>query len=79
MWLEVAYKRGTREMFWLRACPKCHGDLYQGKDMYGKYVACMQCSHYLTAAEEDRIKAVQAVAASPATRHVGVPAERIAA
>ncbi len=39
-------------MFWLKACPKCQGDLYRSKDTYGAYVACMQCSRYLTEAEE---------------------------
>ena len=39
-------------MFWLKACPKCHGDLYKEIDIYGPYIACMQCSRYLTKAEE---------------------------
>ena len=39
-------------MFWLKACPKCHGDLYKEIDIYGHYIACMQCSRYLTTDEE---------------------------
>jgi len=39
-------------MFWLKCCPRCCGDLYQGHDVYGRYVACLQCGHYLTQAEE---------------------------
>ena len=39
-------------MFWLKACPKCQGDLYNGKDTYGSFISCMQCSRYLTQAEE---------------------------
>jgi hypothetical protein len=40
-------------MFWLKGCPKCIiGDLYQDKDRYGTYIACLQCSHYLTEEEE---------------------------
>lgn len=40
-------------MFWLKNCPRCNtGDLWEGKDMYGSYVACLQCSYYLTEAEE---------------------------
>jgi hypothetical protein len=39
-------------MFWLKACPKYHGDLYNSKDAYGSFIACMQCSRYLTQAEE---------------------------
>ena len=39
-------------MFWFKSCPKCHGDLYRDSDLYGAFVACMQCGHYLTQAEE---------------------------
>ena len=34
-------------MFWLKSCPKCHGDLYQGNDLYGTYISCLQCGHYI--------------------------------
>ena len=39
-------------MFYLKSCPKCHGDVYESSDVYGPYASCMQCSHYLTEAEE---------------------------
>jgi len=40
-------------MFWLKSCPKCDtGDLYDSQDQYGRYIACLQCGHYLTEAEE---------------------------
>ncbi len=39
-------------MFWLKFCPNCKGDLYRDSDTYGTYISCMQCSHYLTQAEE---------------------------
>ena len=45
----------VRQMFWFKSCPKCHGDLYRDSDVYGSYVACVQCSHYLTGAEEARL------------------------
>ena len=48
-------EEGVREMFWFKACPKCHGDLYSDRDVYGSYVACFQCSHYLTGGEEARL------------------------
>ena len=38
-------------MFWIKGCPKCHGDLYSDTDEYGTYVACIQCAHYLTETE----------------------------
>ena len=30
-------------MFWLKCCPRCEGDIYEDKDTYGRYVACLQC------------------------------------
>ncbi len=30
--------------FWLRACPKCGGDLHLQPDLTGLYVTCVQCS-----------------------------------
>ena len=39
-------------MFWLKSCPRCKGDLYEGFDPYGGYVACMQCGRYLTEEQE---------------------------
>ena len=30
-------------MIFLKACPKCHGALVLENDIYGKYLACLQC------------------------------------
>ena len=30
-------------MFFLKACPKCHGDLYLERDGYGAYIERLQC------------------------------------
>ena len=30
-------------MFFFKACPKCHGDLYVDSDSYGSFVECLQC------------------------------------
>ena len=38
-------------MFKLRGCPKCHGDLYAGEDIYGVYLSCIQCGRYFAVAE----------------------------
>ena len=38
-------------MFNLRGCPKCHGDLYAGEDIYGVYLSCIQCGRYFSLAE----------------------------
>ena len=42
-------------MFWLKACRKCRGDLYQREDPYGAFIACMQCGNYLTQDEEAQL------------------------
>ena len=39
-------------MFWLKSCPRCHGDLFQERDHYGWYVSCMQCGHHLNEVQE---------------------------
>ena len=39
-------------MTWLKCCPRCNGDLCENKDSYGRYVACVQCGHYLSEMEE---------------------------
>ena len=38
-------------MFKLQGCPKCHGDLYAGEDIYGAYLSCIQCGRYFAVAE----------------------------
>ena len=43
-------------MFWLKACPRCEGDLYGSSDIYGTYVCCLQCARCLTEVEEDQLK-----------------------
>lgn len=30
-------------MVWLKACPKCEGDLFLDEDHYGKFKSCVQC------------------------------------
>jgi uncharacterized protein YbaR (Trm112 family) len=32
-------------MVWLKACPKCKGDLFLDEDHYGKYKSCIQCGY----------------------------------
>jgi len=46
-------------MFWLKACPQCRGDLYEKKDHYGWYIACLQCGYQLTGDEEEVAMASQ--------------------
>ena len=51
----LMYSRGET-MFWFKSCPRCHGDLSNNSDNYGNYIACFQCGHYLTAAEDARLR-----------------------
>ena len=30
-------------MFFLKGCPKCHGDFLEKEDEFGKYWICIQC------------------------------------
>ncbi len=39
-------------MYWLKACPRCNGDLHEIKDVGDTYVSCIQCGRILTAAQE---------------------------
>lgn len=45
-------QQGEDTMFWFQACPRCRGDIYQARDIYGFYRACVQCGHILTEEEE---------------------------
>ena len=38
-------------VYLLKGCRRCCGDLYANEDMYGRYVACLQCGHYLSERE----------------------------
>lgn len=45
-------------MFWLKACPRCRGDLHEEGDIYGVYVACIQCGYVLSPEQEGMLRAV---------------------
>ncbi len=36
-----------RQLVYLKACPRCNGDLHISEDMYGKYRGCLQCGYVL--------------------------------
>ncbi len=39
-------KGGDNMTMWkLRSCPKCGGDMFIDKDIYGWYEKCLQCSY----------------------------------
>ena len=61
--------RGQPVTFWLKACPKCGGDLRLHPDITGTYVACVQCGLELNSAEERLLRGVL-VPADPAVAAV---------
>ncbi len=42
--------------FWLKACPRCHGDLALKQDVLGSYVECMQCGIELTPMQQSYLR-----------------------
>ncbi len=61
-------------MFWLKACPRCRGDLFRQVDLYGLYIACLQCGYVLRPEEESRLLS----GLKPMTKREAVPAARAA-
>ncbi len=53
-------------MIKFKACPKCHGDLCLGKDMFGKYLSCFQCGYLRDLAQVPAVE-VPVAEATPAT------------
>ena len=52
-------------MFKLRGCPKCRGDLYASEDVYGAYLACVQCGRHFFVSEIPAGAGGEAPAAPP--------------
>lgn len=46
------------KMLELKACPRCRGDLNTRRDMYGKYVGCLQCGYMLDIPEPSPLLSV---------------------
>ena len=49
-------------MYFLKGCPRCGGDVYEGSDIYATYLACIQCGHY---ASDDETEALRSERAGP--------------
>ncbi len=50
-------------MIKFKGCPKCRGDLYLNKDMYGKYLSCLQCGYMKDLTEEPEAEVREPVTA----------------
>ena len=34
-------------MVYFKACPRCHGDMHENRDIYGEYKECLNCGHMI--------------------------------
>ncbi len=55
-------------MWWLKACPKCGGDLVEEWDRSRNFIKCFQCGRELTTAEENRLRWHRQSSSSPSRR-----------
>ena len=39
-------------MLYLKACPRCRGDVKYERDVYGPYLECLQCGFLLSSKSE---------------------------
>jgi hypothetical protein len=37
---------------YLKACPRCRGDLFVERDQRSRFLTCLQCGHVLSSQEE---------------------------
>ena len=65
---------GGMMMFWLKACPRCQGDLHEIRDVGDEYISCLQCGKILTAEQELTLtrRLSQAAARRPAAHRLRV-------
>ena len=35
----------VEQLLYLKACPRCKGDVIANRDMYGEYRECLQCGY----------------------------------
>ena len=40
-------------MLYLKACPRCRGDVKYERDIYGRYLECPQCGFLLSSKSEE--------------------------
>lgn len=59
-------------MIYLKACPKCKGDLTDSEDEFGAYTRCFQCGfggHGMTSTEESKLRKEVGKVGMPAGKH----------
>lgn len=45
-------------MMWLKACPRCRGDLFKERSVGDASMICLQCGHVLTKSQEEVLRTV---------------------
>ena len=45
-------------MFWVKACPRCKGDLFLDNGPYSQDIVCLQCGHRIYLGPEDEYQDV---------------------
>ena len=40
-------------MLYLKSCPRCQGDVRYERDMYGRYLGCLQCGFLISSKTDD--------------------------
>ncbi|MCL5265374.1 MAG: hypothetical protein M1343_09340 [Chloroflexi bacterium] len=48
-------------MIWLKACPRCGGDLFEERDWYTRNIKCFQCGRTLTEAQARQLRMKTAI------------------
>ncbi len=68
-------------MYWLKSCPKCHGDLCLEQDHYGTFQTCLQCGFLreLIDRSGNPVSAVQPMPIKGAPRRLSSPRLPVAA
>ena len=47
---------GDDGMFWLKACSRCHGDIFVDRDSYGSFLHCLQCGYIKDLEENPKVR-----------------------
>lgn len=47
-------------MLYLKACPRCHGDIKFERDMYGHYLECLQCGFLISSKLDEKTRKTEA-------------------
>ncbi|MFH1486897.1 MAG: hypothetical protein ABIH46_12570 [Chloroflexota bacterium] len=51
----IPAERRVKPRWWLKSCPRCHGDLYEEEDWGETSIQCLLCGRALIQDEEDRL------------------------